>query len=302
MDTNIVFKFNGKLVTTSLIVAQEMEREHKHVLEAIRKLMEDDPDLEDGVIFRPSSYKNSQNKSQPMYEINRDGFIMLIGHLSGKQAAIVRKKFIAMFNEMETSLTDIAFQLENGDLVSYAELKQVEDEALNVFNDHKYRHQAWQESKPNYNKLAGAKETDYNAGQALRNELLGTSHDKLILEARAYEKAHGLPEYTIKTEKNASTKRTQGEILVDINPPKLIGNATHDAYIADGELVTKAQKMKDHAELVAMAHKPALINSNKGKMPFNRNATINALHRSKHYFLKSATAFIDQTDKIANSK
>jgi len=53
-------------------------KEHKHVLEKIEKLIRDCSDDLGRSNFRPSSYVNSQNKTQPMYEMTCDGWIFLV--------------------------------------------------------------------------------------------------------------------------------------------------------------------------------------------------------------------------------
>ena len=62
----------NRLITTSLAVSQHFGKKHTHVLEAIRNLEVSQSFRESN--FRLSSYTTGQGKSQPMYEITRDGF------------------------------------------------------------------------------------------------------------------------------------------------------------------------------------------------------------------------------------
>ena len=62
----------NRLITTSLAVSQHFGKKHTHVLEAIRNLEVSQSLRESN--FRLSSYTTGQGKSQPMYEITRDGF------------------------------------------------------------------------------------------------------------------------------------------------------------------------------------------------------------------------------------
>lgn len=58
--------------------------------------------------FKPSSYVNSQNKSQPCYELNRDGMLMMLN----SESTLVRFKTIEYINTLEK-------QIENKPLASY---------------------------------------------------------------------------------------------------------------------------------------------------------------------------------------
>ena len=67
MANDLVFKSkDGQAVTNSIKVAEKFGKEHKHVLESIRKLMtaENSAVLQ---MFEESTYVNEQNKTQPMY-------------------------------------------------------------------------------------------------------------------------------------------------------------------------------------------------------------------------------------------
>jgi len=99
----------GFPVTNSLIVAQEFGKNHNTVLRDIRDL-----EIELKNSFGPeelglykivqSSYINSQNKEQPMVQMNRDFFIMLVMGYRTKEAYKVKHKFIQAFNFMESEL------------------------------------------------------------------------------------------------------------------------------------------------------------------------------------------------------
>jgi Rha family phage regulatory protein len=100
--------FTGELagrqhtLTTSRIVARVFGKQHKHVLRDIEK-------LDCSVEFRrsnfgPSSYLNTQNKSQPEYQMTRDGFMFLVMGFTGAEAAARKQAFIATFNDMEERL------------------------------------------------------------------------------------------------------------------------------------------------------------------------------------------------------
>lgn len=121
--TDLVTIENGKAMTTSLKVAEVFGKRHAHVMDAIKKLEER------GVPnFRSSSYINAQNKEQPMYLMDRDGFSLLVMGFTGDKALDWKLKYIEAFNKMEKALLD---QRNNPALPqSYSEaLRALADEA-----------------------------------------------------------------------------------------------------------------------------------------------------------------------------
>lgn len=103
MSTELVFNNNGKVLTNSVLVAKKFGKEHKHVLDSIRKIMtaENSAVLQ---MFEQSSYLNEQNKLQPMFIMNRDGFTLLAMGFTGKQAMEFKLDYIGAFNKMEETL------------------------------------------------------------------------------------------------------------------------------------------------------------------------------------------------------
>ena len=80
-DVYGVKDIKGKAVASSLKVAEIFNKEHFHVLRDIEKIIDEDSGLSQQ--FRESNfglsyYKNSQNKKQPMYNISKDGFTILV--------------------------------------------------------------------------------------------------------------------------------------------------------------------------------------------------------------------------------
>ena len=101
---DLVFKGqNDQVVTTSLKVAEVFEKEHKHVLDAVRKLFT----AENSAVkqmFQESTYLNERNQSQPMFVMNRDGFTLLAMGFNGKKALDFKIAYIDAFNAMEAEL------------------------------------------------------------------------------------------------------------------------------------------------------------------------------------------------------
>jgi len=90
---------DGKVFANSLDVASVFEKSHDNVLKKIRSFSER------GLVnFNESSYLNDQNKSQPMFNMNRDGFIFLVSKFTGAKAEQWQLDFIDAFNQMEKSI------------------------------------------------------------------------------------------------------------------------------------------------------------------------------------------------------
>lgn len=99
---NIVQIDDGKMFTTSLIVAQAFEKEHKDVLRAISNLECSEEFSERN--FAPAEYQDAQGKMRPAYRLSRDGFAFLAMGFTGKKAAAWKEKFLEAFNAMERAL------------------------------------------------------------------------------------------------------------------------------------------------------------------------------------------------------
>lgn len=98
IPSNAIIMKNGLPVTTSRYVAEAFSKQHKDVLRSINNL---DCTEEFGRLnFAPSSYKNEQNKVQPMYHLTKNGFMFLVMGFSGHEAARVKEDYIRAFDMM----------------------------------------------------------------------------------------------------------------------------------------------------------------------------------------------------------
>ena len=101
---NIVEADDGGMFTTSLIVAQAFEKEHKDVLKAISNLECSEEFSRRNFAHTP--YVHPQNgQTYPAYRLTRDGFAFLAMGFTGKRAAVWKEKFLEAFNAMERLLT-----------------------------------------------------------------------------------------------------------------------------------------------------------------------------------------------------
>lgn len=121
-----IMKINKEDVTvvTSLDVAETFGKEHRHVLRDIRELeCSDDFRLSN---FGQTSYLDSQNKSQPMYYITRDGFTLLVMGYTGEKAMRFKEAYIRQFNAMEKALNSKLREREKGIAVRQAMTKALQ--------------------------------------------------------------------------------------------------------------------------------------------------------------------------------
>ena len=102
--TDLVFRGqNDQVITTSLLVAETFEKEHRNVLKSIRKLMSA-TNVAVAQMFDETTYVNEQGKEQPMFFMNRDGFTLLAMGFSGERALKFKVDYINAFNAMEAEL------------------------------------------------------------------------------------------------------------------------------------------------------------------------------------------------------
>ena len=91
-------------VVTSLDVAETFEKDHKHVLEDIRRMAESVSAAEFSALFYKTAYTASNGKKNPMYYISRDGFTLLVMGYTGEKALQFKLAYIHQFNAMEKAL------------------------------------------------------------------------------------------------------------------------------------------------------------------------------------------------------
>lgn len=96
-------KGEEQLVTTSLKVAEKFGKQHKDVLESIREILKAENSA--FKLFKEDTYKvDGNNKSYPMFYMNRDGFSLLVMGFTGRDALRWKLEYIQAFNEMEKEL------------------------------------------------------------------------------------------------------------------------------------------------------------------------------------------------------
>lgn len=98
---------NDKVICDSLQVAERFEKRHDVVIRSIENLCKNMEHETAKLWFQKTMYKSpDNNKSYPMYYMNRDGFSLLVMGFTGKQALDWKIKYIKAFNQMESLLRE----------------------------------------------------------------------------------------------------------------------------------------------------------------------------------------------------
>lgn len=97
---NIQITMNAGIpCVSSLQVAEDFGKKHKHVLEAIGNIKAENSAVTP--MFIESTYQAGTGKSYKCYDITRDGFSLLVMGFTGKEALDWKLRYIDAFNKME---------------------------------------------------------------------------------------------------------------------------------------------------------------------------------------------------------
>lgn len=118
-------------VVTSLDVAETFGKEHRHVLEDIRKITDFLSTAEMSALFMEADYTASNGKKNPMYYMNRDGFTLLAMGYTGEKAMKFKLAYIHQFNIMEKALFSKIKEREKGIAVRQALTKAIQQSSEN---------------------------------------------------------------------------------------------------------------------------------------------------------------------------
>jgi Rha family phage regulatory protein len=103
---------DGQVFCTSLQVAQDFSKEHKHVIrdieEQIEKIQAGRHAGKEASMFQADTYAITNNLGykvrKPMYMLNRSGFVKLINGYTGQRASDTQMDYIEAFDAMEAAL------------------------------------------------------------------------------------------------------------------------------------------------------------------------------------------------------
>lgn len=101
----MVIPSGSKVITTSIKVASYFCKAHKNVLRAIKRLESECSADFNRLNFEPVEYIDKKGEMRLMYNITRDGWMMLVMGFTGKSATAIKESYIAAFNWMAEQLS-----------------------------------------------------------------------------------------------------------------------------------------------------------------------------------------------------
>ena len=109
---DLVIMKDQQAVTSSLQVAENFEKSHKHVLEAIdNKIQSAENSADYKKMFCEGTYQDTRGRNQKMYYMNRDGFTFIAMGFTGSKADTFKLKYIEAFNKMESHIKTGGFKV-----------------------------------------------------------------------------------------------------------------------------------------------------------------------------------------------
>ena len=102
---NLVIHKRKKTLTTSLLVAEKFGKQHKNVMQRIDRLVAEDES--DRLNFQPIFYRDSYDREQKMYEMDKHSFIILAMRFTGKKALKWQHRFVDAFEAMELAILEL---------------------------------------------------------------------------------------------------------------------------------------------------------------------------------------------------
>lgn len=98
-----IIQKGGELFTTSIDVAEKFGKRHDTVLRSVRNILAELPER-GARNFAETYYTDESNRRQPMFNITRSGFSVLVMGFTGKKAIEWKFLYEEAFSKMETAL------------------------------------------------------------------------------------------------------------------------------------------------------------------------------------------------------
>ena len=162
-------------LTNSKLVAEVFGKEHKHVREAIKKLLTTAENSTVNQMFSESTYLNEQNKEQPMFIMNQDGFTLLAMGFNGKKAMEFKLKYIEAFNAMKRQIEQSKPSVPKNYLEALKYLVKAEEE----------KQQLAFENKKQQEQIITISKTNMELGNKITEMLPKVSYYDKILQSNA---------------------------------------------------------------------------------------------------------------------
>ena len=107
MDTLVTMNMK----TTTRAFAQHFKRRHDNVLMSVDTFMRDNEDAEfNRLNIKAVEYLDNKGEWRKMYELSEEAALILVGRMTGKDAAKVQVKLAHAFTAMKTALKDKRLQ------------------------------------------------------------------------------------------------------------------------------------------------------------------------------------------------
>lgn len=163
-------------LTNSKLVAEVFGKNHKDVMKAIRNLTEGSAQncavIE---MFSESTYLNEQNKEQPMFIMNQDGFTLLAMGFNGKKAMEFKLKYIEAFNDMKRQIEQSKPSVPQNYLEALKSLVKAEEE----------KQQLALENKKQQEQIINISKTNMELGNKITEMLPKVSYYDKILQSNS---------------------------------------------------------------------------------------------------------------------
>lgn len=101
----LVIMHDKQAVTTSLVLAEVFEKQHKNVIQAIEAKIEPaENQARYKRMFYEGIYTDKKGEQRKMYYMNRDGFTFIAMGFTGRKVDEFKLKYIDAFNKMEEQI------------------------------------------------------------------------------------------------------------------------------------------------------------------------------------------------------
>lgn len=95
----------NEVITTSLRVAEYFNKQHKNIIRTIKRLETDCSPEFNRLNFEPVEYIDKKGEIRLMYNIRKNGWMMLVMGFTGRPATAIKESYIAAFDWMTEQLS-----------------------------------------------------------------------------------------------------------------------------------------------------------------------------------------------------
>lgn len=103
----VVFAQGQELKTDSLKVAKVFGKLHKNVIRDIRNIINQLPEDFSRLNFELVEYVDNKGEHRPLYEMTKDGFILLVMGYNTADAMKIKIAYINAFNQMQHQINNL---------------------------------------------------------------------------------------------------------------------------------------------------------------------------------------------------